>query len=224
MKEFTMYLLHAIFTWLPWTVLCLAMFITNRWFAHVSDKMQYIHAFLGWLVMILTLAFVFLLFVFEGWDVDDLHQIIGFSVTVVSVYMVGNGIATYYVKNESRWNSQQKIKLMRQTHKILGFMSFFAGAITIWLGFEEWNGARNLKFLGPLNLVLSIVLFLGFEANFQLMKDREDAFPTDGYPIISEAEFNIRVRKGENLCILDNLVLDLTNYVHQHPGGAFLIT
>jgi len=70
--------------------------------------MQYIHALLGWLVMILTLAFVILLFVLEGWDIDDNHQIVGFSVKVVSVYMVGNRIATFYDKNESRWNHNKK--------------------------------------------------------------------------------------------------------------------
>jgi cytochrome b involved in lipid metabolism len=69
-----------------------------------------------------------------------------------------------------------------------------------------------------------VVLFIGFEFNFWLMKQREDAFPTDGYPVISEEDFNKRVLKGENLCILDNLVLDLTPYVHRHPGGAFLLT
>ena len=56
------------------------------------------------------------------------------------------------------------------------------------------------------------------------MKQREDEFPTEGYAVISEEEFNNRVRKGETLCILDNLVLNLQPYFHQHPGGAFLLT
>jgi len=31
------------------------------------------------------------------------------------------------------------------------------------------------------------------------------------------------VLEGEPLCILDNLVLNLSSYAHQHPGGAFLL-
>ena len=39
--------------------------------------------------------------------------------------------------------------------------------------------------------------------------------------VISEQDFEARVKKGEQLCILDDLVLDLSSYAFAHPGGAF---
>jgi hypothetical protein len=41
--------------------------------------------------------------------------------------------------------------------------------------------------------------------------------------VISEQDFEARVKKGEQLCILDDLVLDLSSYAFAHPGGAFMI-
>jgi len=40
---------------------------------------------------------------------------------------------------------------------------------------------------------------------------------------ITELEFEQRVKNGEKLWILDDLVLDLSEYAEWHPGGRFLI-
>lgn len=56
------------------------------------------------------------------------------------------------------------------------------------------------------------------------MRMKEDPFPNlDNQPVISEDEFEQKIKNGERLVILDNLVLDLTNYELFHPGGKFLL-
>jgi len=41
--------------------------------------------------------------------------------------------------------------------------------------------------------------------------------------VITIAEFNERIEKKEKLMILDDLVLDVKDYLDDHPGGRFLI-
>lgn len=36
-------------------------------------------------------------------------------------------------------------------------------------------------------------------------------------------EFEQRLQKGEKLVILDNLVLDMSGFMENHPGGKFSI-
>jgi hypothetical protein len=36
-------------------------------------------------------------------------------------------------------------------------------------------------------------------------------------------EFNERVSQGEQLVLLDDLVLDISSFKHEHPGGEFLL-
>ena len=40
---------------------------------------------------------------------------------------------------------------------------------------------------------------------------------------ISRNEFNERIKKGDKLVLLDNLVLDVSRYQFSHPGGKFVI-
>ena len=59
-----------------------------------------------------------------------------------------------------------------------------------------------------------------------MFKRREDPYVEGDktrFPLMSLAEFEDKVKDGEQLCILDDLVLDLTEYRHRHPGGAFLL-
>lgn len=41
--------------------------------------------------------------------------------------------------------------------------------------------------------------------------------------MISEEEFEKRIKDGEQLVILDNMVVDISSYAYNHPGGAFLL-
>jgi cytochrome b involved in lipid metabolism len=41
---------------------------------------------------------------------------------------------------------------------------------------------------------------------------------------MDEDELERRLMKGESLCLLDDLVLDIGEYARYHPGGAFLIS
>lgn len=42
-------------------------------------------------------------------------------------------------------------------------------------------------------------------------------------PVWTIADFEAQVKKGKKLHILDNLILDLSSFASQHPGGTFLI-
>lgn len=41
--------------------------------------------------------------------------------------------------------------------------------------------------------------------------------------MITEEEFEERVKLGEKLVILDDMVLDISTFAYCHPGGDFLI-
>jgi hypothetical protein len=40
---------------------------------------------------------------------------------------------------------------------------------------------------------------------------------------MSREEFDEAVSKGKKLVILDNLVVDVTEFISQHPGGKFVL-
>lgn len=42
-------------------------------------------------------------------------------------------------------------------------------------------------------------------------------------PAWNYKDFDQAIKAGRNLCILDSMVLDMTDYVVQHPGGKFVL-
>ena len=40
---------------------------------------------------------------------------------------------------------------------------------------------------------------------------------------MSMASFDLRIKNGDKLMILDNLVIDVSSFAYSHPGGQFLI-
>jgi len=45
----------------------------------------------------------------------------------------------------------------------------------------------------------------------------------DIVPSLTLKEFNIEIENGSNLVILDNLILDITDFINEHPGGRFVL-
>lgn len=78
------------------------------------------------------------------------------------------------------------------------------------------------KYLIPLNIALMLGIAAIFEICYQYVKKNEDSLV---YPNlnISEATFEERIKNGEKLVVLDNMVLDVSSFAYSHPGGQFLI-
>lgn len=55
------------------------------------------------------------------------------------------------------------------------------------------------------------------------MKAMEDDFAHTKLNQITLTEFNSRVKDGEKLVLLDDMVIELSRFAYSHPGGAFLI-
>ena len=78
--------------------------------------------------------------------------------------------------------------------------------------------------MGP----LAFLLFAACETWYRYKKDveKKEVKLKDSLKgaSMTEKEFEERIKNGEKLCILDDLVLDVSKYVaSEHPGGAFLI-
>lgn len=67
-----------------------------------------------------------------------------------------------------------------------------------------------------------VLIFAFAEVYYQFYRRKADPF-IDPKIDITAAEFEARVAGGEELVILDDLVLDVSEYQWNHPGGRFVI-
>ena len=97
------------------------------------------------------------------------------------------------------------------------------GQVTILFGvlkYTRFYGLDNI--LGIIHILLWAGLAIMGEVIYQLTKNRKDDF-IDLDKSITIDEFRERVKGGEQLVILDDMVLNVANFLTNHPGGRFVL-
>ena len=73
-----------------------------------------------------------------------------------------------------------------------------------------------------INTFVVLSILLAGEVNYRKTKEREDPFIETDERMTLE-EFKKRISEGERLVILDEYVLDVSQFCYNHPGGRFAI-
>jgi len=100
------------------------------------------------------------------------------------------------------------------------------GQITILLGVLRWNDKYGDESpLGIIHIVLWFAFALLVEIAYRVYQRRKPlGYVVPGGAVMTVEEFNERVSMNkEKLMVLDDLVLDVKDYMDEHPGGRFLI-
>ncbi len=78
--------------------------------------------------------------------------------------------------------------------------------------------------MGIIDIVVFFALLIVIEIYYQIYQWRRAKHHKIPDATMTTDEFHRRVReKSQNLVILDELVLDVTEYMENHPGGKFLL-
>jgi cytochrome b involved in lipid metabolism len=72
------------------------------------------------------------------------------------------------------------------------------------------------------HIVIFLVLWLFVEGYYQRISRKETSYK-DPANVITQGELVMRLEGGEQLVVLDDLVLDVSDYQWNHPGGWFVI-
>lgn len=76
--------------------------------------------------------------------------------------------------------------------------------------------------LGIASIVVFFSVAFTLEVIFRIIRKKETPFKKPSLDITCE-EFENLIKNGKKLVILDDLVLDVSSYMKEHPGGKFLV-
>lgn len=221
------YFIHGVAMWFTWGLFGLLLFLSNRWWSYKSDWVQAPHSLAAMAVFWLS-AWSFIHVVNKtSFKLDDVHQIVGFTLLIgVLISQVG-GVVTYRQKQTIKWKTAKVIE-NKKYHGTAGtvtlILSIFAIGTGLWKFTTHVEALSHFKWLAPFFLFGWLAVYGAFEFWFRKTRMGHDEIPSlVNYPVISQEDFETRVQKGEMLYVLDNMVLNLTNYAHHHPGGRFLL-
>mmetsp|Transcript_3678 Transcript_3678/g.3606 ORF Transcript_3678/g.3606 Transcript_3678/m.3606 type:complete len:189 (+) Transcript_3678:146-712(+) len=182
------------------------------------------HYITGVIMLISTTSYVFYVFDYFSWgffEPINPHTVIGVLILIFVYIIVVAGLLVYYMKGNAEWKTRV-ILVMKWTHKYFGYLLLLTAQVNIYYGSKEYAfydlGGRYIN--GTVNLIVMLIMPLAVELVFQWYKRRNVIYITPMINISNE-QFAIRVKQGEELLILEDLVLDISKYKYRHPGGRF---
>lgn len=201
---------HGWATWLSWSFFSLGIVFTQRFGAVYWRNSLTIHITLGVLSITLTLFFTAAGLIKAGKFKNQTHAWIGLFMCCI-VWMEGvTGFYAYRTGQVQRWNSRSVV-ISKRIHKIFGYFLIAIAQYETQIGIiqyeEEW-GLQPLPY-GYINAVFMFVSVILLEVHFRVRRSQMDKF-INPLVIMSTEEFNARIKKGERLAIIDDLVIDVT--------------
>lgn len=99
-KPFT---IHGILMWVSWFIIGLLMIFLNRWFTYLTNKSNYIHAALGYTIVLLNAIAVYVLATSQyGFKslLEETHGILGLTCVSGLLFFAMTGSATFLLKRK----------------------------------------------------------------------------------------------------------------------------
>ena len=155
----------------------------------------------------------------------ELHNKFGIILVLGLLFLSFSGAYAFKTKEDAKWDTN-KVLQARKYHRRLGLIFWILSFLALTTGIGHtvnMSENRKYQFLFPIHAISMLLITFGNEALFRWKRKQEDKLVAAQDVIITEEEFEKRVKDGEKLCILDDIVLNLETYAYSHPGGAFLI-
>lgn len=212
-------MIHGWVLWAAWGLLGLVLLLSSRYLKTFRFAI-YIHIIAGMLVLIATLFMSFLALRKAEWEISgDPHDILGVIILASSVFITLTGFM-------ARYRVLKKLPI-NWLHRMSGFVMIILGQVTILTGVMSYsnNFSGQSTPIGIVHVAIFYGLWLIIEIIHQIrLRMLAKSVAGDDHSeqeerIYSMEEFNLLIAKGRQLVILDDLILDIKNYIHNHPGG-----
>lgn len=136
-------------------------------------------------------------------------------------------ILTGFIAYFRRWQAGSNATLLmrlRDVHKYLSWLFIFVSIYGTASGINSYNTNRmqwyHLWIVSPVSFIVPLIIM---EVCHQIYQRKHIQFVAP-LTTITEDEFYTITRAGKrHLMMLDDLVLDATDYAPYHPGGKFII-
>jgi len=159
----------------------------------------------------------------KGGARSHLHSYSGVAIALMGAPLAITGFIAYFRRWQAGSNATLLMRL-RDIHKYLSWFMILVAIYGVASGINSYNSGRMQYYhLWILSPVVFFVPLICMEVYHQWYVRQHIQFVAP-LTTITEEEFYAITRRGKrHLLLLDDLVLDATDYAPYHPGGKFII-
>lgn len=202
--------------------------ITHRHLKGVIWKQAfYIHATIGFLLYTIQFSAAIWALYNMGWSLFvNTHFYFVFPTFIAVFFAVLLGILTKCCcKSAADWNTRTILNL-KLAHKCLGYLFILGGQGGLITGIKMQRPDMGIDTpIEWIQLAVLVVIVITFEIWHQRAANTEIPFKaaivSSENRLITSVEFESLIRSGQELVIIDDMVIDVSRFMLQHPGGQF---
>lgn len=160
--------------WFAWFFVGLLLLITKRYAKKIWKVGHYLHAILGYFVLIVTI--VFALSITNWGPLENIHNALG-SLTVI-ITIIGSLSGTIaaatmrFYNGDKEWSKEERVQLVAKIHRYFGYLMLFIGNACIMTGAGHYYGDRlkndERRVLGIFSLFVFCFLVIICEGIFRV--------------------------------------------------------
>ena len=213
---------HGWVEYTAWGCLIFLNFISGRYFKNRWLIMPIIHWITGAIIFGLSIWGFWLYFERKYAIYNDIHSIMGFVLTIIVILQSIGGTIQLLALRSATMDKGIVVR-MKWLHQVTGYFLALLGFAVMYLGLINYQA--NWVGLFTIQLAISFVLLVSLEiwhrfANHKMINSHKFA---KSLPDMSIMEYESKVKSGSLIVTFDNLVLDVSKYQYEHPGGASLL-
>eukprot|EP00347_Sterkiella_histriomuscorum_P017418 403349450 len=197
---------HGYVLTFSWNILAFIMIVSNRYIKYFNHNNYALHVFCGTLIGAFTMFYAGFGWRKSNWKINykDKHHLFGVATLFLSMLLIFLGKKTRDRMFAMKRNHKEIIK-MKQQHANLAYLVLFVSQGAILSGIY-----KGLMIYG---------------LDWYICKINKGEIPsTDSIKTsLTIDDYYEKVNKGEQLMLLDDVVLDVRKYKLDHPGGQFLM-
>ena len=164
---------HGWWNWSAWYVCGLLLLVTKRYVKKYWLLMHYLHAILGYTVMVVTI--IFALKVTSWQPFEDWHNAFGSLCFIVVIPGAFSGSATAgimrFYNGDKQWSKKERVTAIAKIHRIAGYIMLLIGVFTVSSGIGFYHGDKlkdEENKLALANFISFILLVISFEAIYRI--------------------------------------------------------
>ena len=233
LAEPSFFLIHGVALWSAWCIMGQISIISNRYLKHFWRYRNAVHVLSGLFILITTLWYGF----YGLWKMNsiapDPHAKLGITVaSCVSVLVVLGVVAR---KTLGNFTEDMKAMLFwKKFHKIFAYLFLCLAEVTVAFGIYYYNYNKcwptNLHWLHLCSFVLPLAIFeilhqtVWLRQEVHLFPQNKEIAQLAQHNMSPEQFIQVSLSNPKRIyVILDEWVLDATDFAHEHPGGHFML-
>ena len=133
---------HGWWLWSSWFIFGLALLITKRYTKKHWTVMHYLHAFLGYFVMVVTI--IYTLKVTDWEPTKSTHHVLGTTCLFLTIIGTISGSVTAGTmkayNGDKAWSAKERVEKVAKFHRIIGYVMLFIGNMAAASGIGYYFG------------------------------------------------------------------------------------